>query len=173
MESFRFITSFAKRWTRRSRIVSRLLLKIRWGTAEKERKHRLFPRCRRSTLAIRSWAYRKLFVVFCNRLHHAMHQCLVEIEHHGECGCVRGFGWKNMSGKDCFIQCGVIWKGFHNKHSTEQPTEATTNRHRHRGRWFLLNRVATLQPMEYHQQYRLLSIQRVGGLLKHSIGCVK
>ena len=162
-----------KLWTRRSRIISRLLLGIRWDTAEKERKRRLFLRCRRSTLAVRSRAYRKLFVVFCNRFHHAMHQCLVEIEHHGECGSVRGFGWKNMGGKDCFIQCGVIWKGFHDEHSNEQPKDAITNRHRHRGHWFLLNRVETLQPMEYHLQYRLSSIQKAGGLLKHLIGCVK
>lgn len=38
-----------------------------------------------------------------------------------------------MGGKDCFIQCGVIWKGFHDEHSNEQSKAAITNRHRHRG----------------------------------------
>lgn len=154
---FQASTSSVKQWTRQSRTISRLLLGIRWDTVEKERKRRLFRRCRWSTLAIRSRSYRKLFVVFCNRFHDAVHQCLVKIEHHGECRGVSGFGWENVSGKDCFIQCGVIWKCFHDKHSNDQQQQnrVDTNRHRHRGHWRLLNRVTTLQLMGCHLQYQL------------------
>lgn len=150
-----------------------LRLKILWDTVETERKHRHSLRCMWSRLAAPSLTYWKLFIVFGHRLHYAVHQCLVEIEHHGECRGLGGFGWENVSGKNWFVECRVIWERFHDKHSNEQRGMVDTNRHRRRDRWFLLGKVRIPRQMGYHLLFQLSWIRRVDDPLEYLIGCAQ